>query len=692
MTARCGNESPIETCVRPSIIFRRNLLLPLGLVLLVALALARLPWLEADPGNEGFWCCSVFTGDEGDYTSGGRIAYLTGRFLDHELADPHTFSLSSGMYFLSYLGYRLLGLSYGAARIPTMLVAILGWMSAYWLTSRRTSPFVAFWIVLIISCNPISLTYERIASTDIVVGGAIVLSYALATHRRLALACLGGVPLALALAVKLTALGFFPLLLLALVLHRKQWPRRLAGFATVFAVTALILFTMRQRCISIAALPLNGVTPPPMPMTVAPSLLDYSPMDMLTALSVFPRWPVSCQMGIFVILLFVLPAWYLMTRLYHGKSLFTQAGGLCLGVLAYASLLATHAWNPLRYALPLFFLSPILLQDAKLSSLRIARLPGRLAMLALGTLLCMLALYWFPASTNATDLNAVHYSEFLLPARHAWAYSGVRMAAGFCIMGILLHQLIPPGRAGPVRRLALVVGGSALATWIFFSNFTISIEEYAGPEQMQSILRGNSFVRNQTLLQLAALAFGLLVFASRSRSRSARWYLGWIGLAAACVVFNTHWSLAYKSLLQRHYDTRNVAAQLATHLPANAIVLGDRASTLLRNTRLRLGLCSVRCGPTELISIMERIVTSHPDTPVYWLVDSDYSPQWMSYEGQGKDRLEVQTVEAINLPSSYHPNLIPVQVFRLSLVKPQSPPTTPPKPGHSRTGPKKVPK
>jgi len=224
----------------------------IGVALCLVLGALRLPWREADGGNWAYWSYAFFVTDEQSYTDGGRLAVLTSRFLDPEMSEPPTFLGSWGMHFLSYLGYRFDGLTLSAARWPTMILAIVGWLAAYVIVSRRTNEVLAGIVVLLISCNPASLAYERVASTDIVIGALVVVGYALVTSRRLWKTCLDVLCMALALTIKPTAFAFLILFGLALLVRRDQRWRRFAYGIAALVISFGILWAARQACLHAA--------------------------------------------------------------------------------------------------------------------------------------------------------------------------------------------------------------------------------------------------------------------------------------------------------------------------------------------------------------------------------------------------------------------------------------------------------
>lgn len=368
----------------------------MGLLLFLVLCALRLPWLEADGGNYSFWAYGFFSTDEGYYTTGGRLAYLTGRFLDPELNEPVTFLFSWGMHALGYLGYCLAGLNWAAARWPTMVAAICGWLAVFVLVSRRTSTVLAGVIVLLVSCNPASLTYERVASSDVIVGALSVTAFALATSRRQWLAVAAGVVMAVALSVKLTALGLLPLLLLGAwsKSHRRRCRLVFLGLALAAAFT--VSLALRQACIQAAARA-SGMAEVVKALSLQifePMQLTHRFMDCLKAVFVFPRCPISLQLGPFILWCFALPMFCVLLAGLRTWRLPDRRTAVPIGALVYLAICSTQASGCIRYLLPVLYLAPVLVVDARaLAPRRIPDSNGRWSIMTLA-IAALFTLYW----------------------------------------------------------------------------------------------------------------------------------------------------------------------------------------------------------------------------------------------------------------------------------------------------------
>ncbi|MCX7887949.1 MAG: hypothetical protein N3B01_11945, partial [Verrucomicrobiae bacterium] len=321
---------------------------------LLALLLAlRVPWLDADGGNEGFWTYGFFCTDEGIYTSGGRLAYLTGKFLDPAVDEPTSFVYAWGMNLLAWLAYVVAGLSFVAPRLPTLAIAVCAWLTVYRLLSRSMAPWMAGLLVAVVSSNPVSLTFERVASTDVVIGGLVVFAIACAVARPW-LAVFAGAFLAFALSVKSNALGLLPLLVFVCFSRRRTRWQRIGFLAAGLIVVFAALLLVRNHLIADAFAP---DVPPPYekisPDAPQEGLLAFEPRQWLVALSIFPRWPVSLQLGpllaAIAILFCMMP---LAVALLDWRRLQTPRMAVPLGGMVYLLLLSVQIRSSLRYFLP----------------------------------------------------------------------------------------------------------------------------------------------------------------------------------------------------------------------------------------------------------------------------------------------------------------------------------------------------
>jgi len=588
----------------------------------VVLAALRLPWLEADGGNFMFWSYGSFSTDEAAYSSGGRLAYLSGSFLDPEVGEPYTFLNSWGMHLLSYLGYLVRGLSFGAARLATMMIAATGWLAVYSVLIRRTTPWLAGLLVLLVSSNPVSLTYERVVSSDVVLGGLCVIAYASLTSRRVAWAWLAGATAALASSVKPTAVGFLPLFALTLwSLPGLHW-RRLIKAGVAFAVVFVMLWLWREHCIQ-AVTTMNRTQVLTALSHGTPSLheLRMSPLSWLKAVAIFPRWPLSMQLGPIVVWMAVLCVATLFLKRRRGVA-------LALGLLVYLLAVGSQDFSPLRYWLPSVFFVPLLL-----ASSRPLIFKRRLAWGA-GTALVatLFALYWWwPDRTPTPAYIQQHvYNEYTVPQVSPLSVFGWRIVAGLALMVALLRF---GAGASWIAAGVLAFG----MVWTFFANHTISLMNI-----------DRAFVINQITLQIIVLSTAALLL---YRGRRIWWYGFHAGGLLACWMLNSYWSQTTDDLLTRRFTNQTAAAQLASHLPESTIVVGRPAPSLLRATPYRLGLANYSWESAIFVNQVESLLVRYPDRSLYWLVDSTEPQLWNYYQQHLTNLWSVTPITTVRVPS-----------------------------------------
>jgi hypothetical protein len=638
----------------------------IGLGLCLILGALRLPWRNADGGNWAYWSYAFFVTDEQLYTDGGRVAVLTSRFLDPEMSEPPSFLGSWGMHFLSYLGYRLDGLTLSAERWPSMLLAIMGWLAAYVVVSRRTSEVLAGIVVLLISCNPASLTYERVASTDVVIGALVVMAYALVTSRALWKTGLGGVCMAYALTVKPTAFPFLILFGLAVLARSEQrWRRLTCALASLFVCFG-ILWAARQACLHAVMRDLDPATVTYEARRGSSLLdnLDYSLSHWLKSYSIFPRWPIAPQLGLLAIGLFALPIWLLGLHWHRTGKLFSPRTVAAWGLLFYLLPLGTQFQSPLRYFLAATFFLPEILVISRTAG-RYLRQPRPMAYWLLGgVVLALFALYWVKQSGAASpDLFQAHlYNDFTLPAHSAWGVLGVRLGIGIVFVAVAVGLILLRQSTRPAWPATL---GLALAfSWMFFNSYSISL-----------LTKSGEFIRNHLLLQVG-LAVALASLVCLRARRWQTWYFIWAACFFVFVCANTYWRTAYRDLWTRQFYVRDASRQLTSILPPNSIVIGRRAPLLLRNTPIRVGLGSFAYSSEEFLGRVRRLLDRYPERPLYWLIDGDGCPTWNYYQQETNrdwtvkliinlfipsgDTLEMMAVEGNKLP------LVPIQLLRVT--------------------------
>ena len=523
-----------------------------------------------------------------------------------------------------------------------MIAAICGWLSAFVLVSRRTSAVVAGLIVLLVSCNPASLTYERVASSDVIVGALFITALALGTSRRQWLAAIAGMVMAVALSIKPTAWGLFPMLLLGTGLKRHQRLRRLLIMGFSLVVTFTVSLAFRQVCIQVAA---NGggtagVVNALSIQMIGPMQLTHRLTDCIKAIFVFPRCVLSLQLGPFVLWCFALPMLSVLLFGFSTGRLLGSRTFIPIGTLVYLAICSTQATNCMRHLLPVLYLAPVLIADARVLAPKRPLFSSRHWLIIVLAIVALFALYWFHPRYTVQQLQGQLYNEYTLPAQGPWLVMSLPLIAGFLALTTALYfglcKHVSP------RRSALLAGLSFSFVWWFFNNYTVSL-----------MLVSKLFVRNQLVFQLCLCAMTAALLAGKRLRGGKSWYLIHMAILVVFITGNSFWSSAYRDLPARHFQTRKASQQLVRLIPDNAIVIGRRATTLLRTSRARLGMTTSGYEPKKFVEKVAVLLDKYPSCPLYWLVDGDGNSfeQWDAYNKWGLDKWKAIPVATAYIPS-----------------------------------------
>ncbi len=624
------------------------------LILVWFLCLARFPFLGADAGNPGLWTPGYFVADEGYYTAGGRLAYLTGSFLDPQMGEPPTFLMAWGMHVLSYLSHLLGGLHFATARYPTAVLSVIGWLSAYVLVSRVTTPILAGLITAVVSCNPVSLTYERVASTDVVVGSLVIWAFTLATSKRLWKVIAGGVILSAALTVKTTTLGLVPLIFLGILTRRREKWKFAATFAISWISTSIIAWLWHYSYVtSIAVSTLDVDVIAEISRAVAPGLLSFDPAEWIKALSVFPRWPINQQLGPMLIWLIVPACLHIGFRWCRGAYWMTPRSGILIGVLIYLGILATQRQSPIRYFLPALYWIPLLLIHAR------ALLPRKdgpgvniLKTLGWGSMV-MSMIYWIPSSLREKTLTDHFYNEYILPKVAAWWLYILPWSFGFLLIFLLSKVLWAVSLR--LNQWLVTCGILFVASLLIFASYSVLVPQVSVETTV-----------NQCLMQIELVSLFLVMSLGRTFGGWKMWYGFCLAVFFAFIFLNSHWGSASACLIQPHYRVQEACRTLISKLPPDAIVIGDRAPSYLRATKLRLGISTPNYSPEQFVDRIERLLEQYPEKPLYWLAVPD-GYQWSYFEKHGRESLEVQEITSVELPSMQRATFCTVYLYRIQL-------------------------
>lgn len=635
-----------------------------GVSLFFLLAACRLPWIGCDAGVPALWDYGYFCTDEGYYTLEGRYLYLTGRIFDPLLMGSGTLMNAPLQHFLCFLSYQCFGLNDWAHRVPVMIISISAWLGIFIALSRRTAAWLACVIVGIVACNPVSLVYERTASSDVLMGSLAVLAFLFAWRRSFWSVMASAALLALAYGAKVSCVGIIPLVFLTIIAAREQrWHRGLC-----FAVSFLVFLGIGHYALNalighIAVLERmsfgdvlkvlgRGAAVPGMPS------VSYA----LKTMASFPRWTTSGVLGVALVLTVIIPLMALIGRLFAKVRRWDRCVALYLGMMIYiVSVDVGRGQFYVRHTLPLFYYIPILIFCVRKELPAFAKIASRQTLLFMLTacLVCE-AIFWL-TPLGQTDPKLLvpyfvtHHNASQVPL---WGLTWRIIVPTVAALGLMVWGF-QKFRKMTLKRWGLILGVSFVIAHVLSTGWPLFRFGF-----MEALAK-------EYIIPLVMLHVLLVV-------TGACWLLPWPGLrhwktwyACVAVVFiaswliNPYWRSGTMQLASRKWEQRSVVKSLEQYLPDNAVVFGDRSMSLLMGSRLSAG-CLFGLTGEALVTQIERIAKSNKT--VFLLFDREENielPVVLKYPS----RIQCQKFATIVLPSHGNGGPMECQLVRLECVK-----------------------
>lgn len=626
----------------------------LGFALFLILSSLRLPWLEADAGSDAFRSFAYFQNDEGEYTTGGRIHYLTGAFVDHDLKEPAMFLVSPMMHFIAALGYQCLGLSLASVRLPVMLLAIGAWLAVFYSLSRKTDARNAFVTTLLVSLSPLILTYERTASTDVAAGAFMTFSMACLESRFRGSFVIASVLMVIAISTKLTMLAFVPL---AAFLIFKRHRLRIAALYAIFLVLGLV-------CMRLLSLHLDqgiSFSGPKADLNQAFKMILFNPSDWFKALSIYPRWPLNTQLGAFIPLGIILPclaACLTLPRLDRQTRIWTL---YMFGMLFYVGLLAIQKIGVPRYHVPAHYFLPFAICASRISLKKISQakpVSTRSLVLALFLISIIFYIFWFPQGV-LKKVEDLRQGEYFMPNENVWFANWPWLGVGFIISYPLLRNRLSTFQ--PIRIYLF----STIVCILFFSNWNINVLDLYGSEVEHAFFSQYHFAKDTLFLQLTITVLMIAILTVRNIHQPKLWFTVVSFIFISNLFFNSAWADGAQQLARRDFLLKTQAGILESSIEQGSIVFGPRATTWLRGTKLRLGFGGYQYHGLDFKLWLDHLFVSGLNGPVYWLVDDDWSPQWDDLMQFNDGTYKTKKIQVFNLYSYTSHELVPVTLYRL---------------------------
>ncbi len=645
---------------------RKNQRAVFGALLLIIVALLRLPWIDCDAGSPSLWTYGSFLTDEGYYTAGGRQAYLGHDFVSASTREGYTFYTCPMMHLEAFASYKLFGLTTWAHRVPFVLGAILAWLAVYWMAARKTVPWLAFATTLIVSCNPYSLVYERTASSDIAMGSLVVFACFLLLRRKSMFTVLSGILFALACQCKFSAIAFVPMFLAL------AWPSRKKRFWTLviwcfsaFAVYKAARWGVDAYFSSMAAKAgLDGETFHAMLVRTSKGLgwKIKSIPAMLLRWSTIPRWGEGGNLLFFMVWGVVVPAGVVLRRIMFSPLKWSVAARLSFGMLAYMVLVGTHIFYNVRYLTPIMFFIPLLIILARRElKFRLAFTPSLLkwSLLTAGGLVAYLLVFsvWpFGAGLDTQAMKDFFYSPYLPPKRNLWALTGmfIFVSTVFVVLPACLVFRKQLKIRSMLAGFVLVLLGSQLCS---------TVVPYLSPAILEKPPAWKTWAAAfQSVIVLYCFTVWL-------RPRFIRGFRGWYGLFI--VVFmgiyllTPSWSKGFGELMSRKTYVRDTTLQLQKQLPENSVMMGERSSTMFVSSKMDVASLGKMQEPDVIETVVSQL-QREPDRPVFIMLDPVERNCWVALQ-KNQDKVTLKIIGKVPLPSLGSPALMDIYIGQLFL-------------------------
>lgn len=613
--------------------------------------LLRLPWINCDAGISSFWDFGYFVTDEGYYTGDGRLAYLTGDFFSPR-GESMSFLTMPVTCVLSYLSYCVFGLKTWAPRVPQLLASLWLWMLVYHMGAKRTRPWLAGMLVVLVSSTPPFLAHERSICTDFLMGVFCVTSlWILSGKRGVAGGILGAFFFVLAVLTKTSAWGLFPLVFCFSLLHNKhRWKRSVAFCAGLggllfiynFFVTGYVQQLANEAGVSVKYAMDMGYHVDSPPRITYEKIGGY-----LRAWSVFLRWPVMGRVSFFVPWMFALSGIVLFAKIMKSPvKRWSRSSVIALGSLVYCLLISIHVKCNVRYFLPVFSLLPIFLIEARRSVLA-----GQKTITYGRVLICPLMiagafLIFWKVPVGDVPLKDIVCSQYTFPKAVLWSLTyPMLLVYGVCgaVCGFVF--------AAEGMRIKFTVTGLLSALWMgqLIQSSSVFVRTNATlPVEMKS----NYLMIQFLLIFISSFLFSMF-FLFPGKLRSYRiWYGGILCSLLLTFFLNPYWSQSLKELAVRKYTSQKTKKELCKRVPQNSVIIGARAQSLFLETGCSLVpylyMKDQRAENfwTEIAEQMKK----DPARPFLVLLEPQEPHSWKDLSAQ-KDLLEYKVIGKFLLPS-----------------------------------------
>ena len=609
----------------------------------------RVFWFTCDTGIPSTWEYGFHTTDEGYYLSGGKEMFLWGSFVDLVRREALNYCYSYGTHWLSYLAHLMFGLSTWAWRVPFVMLYFTGWVLTFLQVSRRSGHVFAFATCAAAASLPLVVTYERGASNDALIAALLGIACALASGKGVWRVFAAAVVVSLIATVKPCVWVMMPMVLGVLLEERKMRSRWLDAVvflglssACVFAwkgLSALTVLDAAERA---------GMSPWKALLQVnatygLPSITDVF-LD-LRALASFPRDPSIRIMGATTVLISAVPAAMFLVNVFRRR---WNSHLLLYGsVAAYAYALNVINSMYSHYFLPCLIMLPVVFsafrEDCAAESE--GRIDWRRVLVTLALAAGGLSVGVLLLSTAGFDerLACELYSRIHnLPQKNPWLLTWPVVAAGVFVGAAAVAS------TRGVRALAREGWIWAFAFFLVFSAAFAALPAALIAPRLR--VQSEVFYLPIVLNLVVGFILVYVLFAKTGAFANRRFAVSAlvVPVLASYILLPTWRSAAVELVTKRTFYDRDLARELASLVPEDAVVLGERSNQAFMSLPVRT--VSMFIDNSVPLTTINRLRARDPDVKLYGLFDSQHAYCLQNMQ-KCADKYRLALVRKFRMPS-----------------------------------------
>ena len=623
----------------------------------------RVFWLDGDAGIPSVWEYGYNVTDEGYYMGAAKDKFLWGAFNDLVRSESFTYGYSALTHWISYVGYRIFGLSDWKWRIPFVFIYFTGWCLAFRHAARRIGPVAAFCAAAAFACVPVTVIYERTAGNDVTIAALFVISYCLAVGTGRWRLVVPAVVAGSIILIKPSLWVLLPLLLAGALDGRKTKRRWLDAGLFLAALAASVWGWRGLQLLSV--LPetaANGMSASEIIRLTTthnklPNLFDFA--TLFRGFASFPRDPsfklLSVEAAFMSVVPLAMAARAVLRRRWTPRLLLYLFVPAYVAAISVNNTIYTHYFHPMMVFLPILWSEIVadLAEDG--DAAEGWRAPS--VTLALTAAASAIVLLWAGSQIVRPQEAQAYYSRvYNLPQGNVWAFDWpyVLVAAFAALVLVAVFR-------GPKRLrtdgVAAAFAAAAGASVAFAGLPAVHLSTYFKSTQW-------SYMAPVALTFVCGMLFVLTVFGVGNGTFRRRILAAFVpGAVLLSFAVAPQWrDSACEMFAPAKHVQRDVGAEVAKALPEGAFVIGERSTQVLMGQPFRTVTTMPGCN---LIPIVEKLVKRDPQVKLYGLLDSQnaYNIQHLQ---KNKDRYDLRLLRKFSMPS--FASAKPADVFFCQIV------------------------